>query len=82
LELENAITTGSILNRAELAKTFAELADALQQSVLNSDLPRSAKENFLHNLSSWPLRLETIARNQTRFRGAKNGPAEEDQGEE
>jgi hypothetical protein len=29
LELENAITTASVLNRAELEKGFAQLADAL-----------------------------------------------------
>src|SRR5215472_11958722 len=62
VELENAVTTGSVLNKAALQSSFAELADALQQSVLNSNLPRGAKENFLHNLATWPLRLQTVAR--------------------
>ena len=73
LELENAVTTGSLLNRAALAKAFAELADGLKQSVMNSDLPREAKENFLYNLSTWPLRLETVARAQTKLPRRSNG---------
>ena len=32
LELENAITTGSVLNRAELEKVMAAIADAFCQS--------------------------------------------------
>jgi len=66
--LENQITEASVLNREALAASFAELADALQQAVINSGLPREARENFLHNLSSWPLRLQTIARNQSKLR--------------
>ena len=60
LELENAITTAGVINRAELTKGFAELADALVGTVMNSDLPRSAKENFLNNLASWPKGLHAI----------------------
>src|SRR6516165_2393675 len=81
LELENAITTAGVINRPELTKGFAELADALVGTVMNSDLPRSAKENFLNNLASWPLTLEGVARNQSRFpRG--NGTRPECEGEE
>ena len=45
-ELENQITEASVLNRAELKKSFAALANALGQAITNSDLPRTAKENF------------------------------------
>ena len=47
--LENQITRAEALNRAELEKVIVELADALSGAVMNSDLPRSAKENFLNN---------------------------------
>jgi hypothetical protein len=67
LELENAVTMGNLLSRAALQESLAELADALGQSVLNSGLPREACANFLHNLSSWPLRLEEVAARQTRL---------------
>jgi hypothetical protein len=40
LELENAITTASVVNRAELERVFAELADALVGVVKNSNLDR------------------------------------------
>jgi hypothetical protein len=81
LELENAITTASVLNRAELAKGFAELAEALAGTAMNSDLPRSAKKNSLNNLTSWPPILEGVARNQRRLpRG--NGTRPESEGEE
>jgi hypothetical protein len=78
VELENSVMTASVLNKAALQSSFAELADALQGSVLDSDLPREAKENLLHNLATWPLRLETVARNQSRFRRAKNGEEEDE----
>ena len=68
----------SVLNRVELSKGFAELADPLQQAIASSDLPRSAKENFLNNLSSWPLILESVARNQTRLPRGKGPRLEED----
>ena len=71
----------NVLDKRALTSSFAELADALKQAVMNSDLDRQAKENFLHNLATWPLRLETVARNQTRLCGAKNRQAEADEGE-
>jgi hypothetical protein len=78
LELENAVTEGTVLNRAALSKGFAELADALQQTVINSSLPREAQENFLHNLSSWPVILEGIARSQSKLRNGEKPRQEED----
>jgi hypothetical protein len=81
VELENATTTADLLSRSELERTFGELADALKQAVMNSGMPREACENFLHNLATWPLRIQTIVKRQSRSHGAKNGPGDEDQGE-
>jgi hypothetical protein len=39
-ELENAITTAGVLNRAELERAFSQLADAPQQAVYGSNLRR------------------------------------------
>jgi hypothetical protein len=51
--LENQITRGEFLNRAELEKVFSQLADALQQVVKNSNIDRRSQEDFLRNLSNW-----------------------------
>ena len=79
LELENAITTGSVLNKDALSRAFAELADALS-SVEMSDrnLSRESKKDFLRNLSDWPLRLQTVADKQSRFRNGKRPEPEGD----
>jgi hypothetical protein len=77
LELENAITTGSVLDRAALSKGFAQLADALSGAVMNSDLPRLAKENFLTNLSGWPLILDEVTSRQTKLVRGGNGQTDE-----
>src|SRR5262245_37565021 len=55
LEMENAIARASVLNRAALETSFAQLADGIQQVVKNSNLDRRSQEDFLRNLSSWPL---------------------------
>jgi hypothetical protein len=66
LPLENAITTGSVLNRAELAKAFAMIADAISSRIMSCQtLPRSAREDILKDLSSWPLVLEDVAHCQS-----------------
>jgi hypothetical protein len=44
--LENSITEASVLNRAELAKGFAALADSLVSAVMSSDMNRSARKIF------------------------------------
>jgi hypothetical protein len=78
-ELDNQIVEACVLNGAELEKTLGELADALKQAVMNSALDREAKENFLFNLATWPLRLKTVARAQTKL-ARRNGQAA-DEGE-
>ena len=79
LALENAITTGSVLNRAELEKVFADAFASRVMSV--QGLSRQEKEDLLKDLSSWPLALEDVAHAQTRLPRGKGKRHEEDQSE-
>jgi hypothetical protein len=81
VEMENAVARADVLNRVELTRSFGEMADAMKQAVLNSGMPREACENFLHNLATWPLRLQTVADKQTKSRNGKRLKSGED-GEE
>jgi hypothetical protein len=48
LELENAITTGSVLDRGSLSKVFALIADAISSRInVCNELSRTAKEDIL-----------------------------------
>jgi hypothetical protein len=67
LELENAITTGSVLDRASLAKAFASIADAVKSRIMASELSRVAKEDVLRDIASWPLAMRGVADRQTRL---------------
>src|SRR6516165_6283496 len=47
LELENAITTGSVLDRGSLSKVFALIADAISSRIMScNELSRTAKEDI------------------------------------
>jgi hypothetical protein len=84
LELENAVTTASVLNRAELMKAMAAIADAFVSRVMAvQGLSRQEKEDLLKELSSWPIVLEDVARRQSRLpaRG-KRRHHEEDESED
>jgi hypothetical protein len=82
LELENAITTGSVLDRQALLKAFAAIADAFVSRVMSvQGLTRQEKEDLLKELSSWPLALEEVAHAQTRLPNG-NGTRPESEGEE
>jgi hypothetical protein len=71
LELENDITTASVLNRAELMKAFAAIADAMVSRINSANVPRSVKEDLLKELASIPLILKEVAHAQTRLRRGK-----------
>jgi hypothetical protein len=71
LELENDITTASVLNRAELMKAFAAIADAMVSRITAANVPRSVKEDLLKELASIPLILKEVAHAQTRLRRGK-----------
>ena len=78
LELENAITTAGVLDRVELEKGLAVVADAMVHRIRASGLDRSAQEDLLKELAGIAVIFENVARGQTRLRGAKNGAVEED----
>jgi hypothetical protein len=75
--LENAITRAEVLNRAELTKGFTALADVFSTVITLSELSRREKEDFLKNLSSWPVLLEDVAAAQSKLRSEKSEESEE-----
>ena len=81
-ELENAITEASVLNRSELMKGLAGIADAMVSRIMSSALSREAKEDLLRDLAGIPIVIDNVAARQTRLRRSKNGQAvEDDEGE-
>jgi hypothetical protein len=85
LELENAITRGNFLNRAELMKGLAAIADAFV-SRLNAatEVPRQVREDLQRDLATWPSALQGAAHRQTRLllRGSNNGHDHDENGSE
>jgi hypothetical protein len=73
---------GQVLNRAELTRVFAMIAEAISSRIMAcEELSRTAREDILKDLSSWPLGLEEVAHAQSRLpRG--NGTRPESEGEE
>jgi hypothetical protein len=67
ITLENQITRGQVLNRSELSKGLALIADAMTSRIAASELSRSAKEDLLKDLSSIPLILRDLAHSQSRL---------------
>jgi hypothetical protein len=76
--IENEVSEGNLLNRASVTASLAEMADAMKQAVMNSGMPREACENFLRNLATWPVRLQTVARAQSKRPRRSNGETEEE----
>ena len=78
--LQNAITTGSVLDRHELMRTFSVIADAIVTRITSAtELPRTVREDILRDLSTWPLAIEETVARQTRLpRGRGNGQTGED----
>jgi len=81
LELENATTVGSVLDRAELTRVFTAIAEAISSRIMSSELSLAAKEDILRDLSSWPLALEDVAARQSRLPRGNGTHPEEDQSE-
>jgi len=80
--INNLIVQASVLNRAELEKGFAAIAEALVGAVMSSEgMSRQAKEDFLRNSSGWPLVLENVAKRQTCLQRG-NGKTPEGDGNE
>jgi hypothetical protein len=61
ITLENQITRGEVVNRAELAKALAQVADAMVSRIMVSELSRPAREDLLKDLASIPLMLKDVA---------------------
>jgi hypothetical protein len=81
LELENAITTGSVLDRAELMKGLAAVADAMVSRIKSADVSRSVKDDLLRELASVPIVLEEVAHRQTRFPHGNGKHPDDDESE-
>jgi hypothetical protein len=79
LELENAVTTGAVLDRRELMRGLTQIADAMSMRIMScSELPRTAREDLLRELSSVPIVLQETADRQTRLpRGSRPAVEEE-----
>lgn len=77
-QLENAITEAAFVNRVELMKGFAALADAMTSRIMSSNVDRSVKEDLLNDLAGVPLILENVAHAQTKLRRGGNGNGSED----
>jgi hypothetical protein len=73
--LENAITEGSVLDRAALAHTFGLIADAMVSRINAAvDVPRSVRDDLLHDLARWPDSIKEVADKQSRLpRGRLDG---------
>jgi hypothetical protein len=79
-ELDNQIVEASVLNRAELEKVLAQVADAIKSRIMSSELSREIKEDFLRDLASVPLILEDVASRQSKL--ALNGNGKRPNGDE
>jgi hypothetical protein len=65
-QLANAVTEAALLDRAELTRVFTAIAEAISARIMScSELPMTAREDILHDLSTWPLALEEVAHKQT-----------------
>jgi hypothetical protein len=59
-QLNNRIVEASVLDRAELMKGLATVADAIVSRITSSGLARSEKEDILRDISSLPLVLRRL----------------------
>ena len=83
LELENAITTGSVLNKTTLMQALAVIADAIKSRLMSAhEIPRSVNEDLLHDLATWPLAVESAAARQSRLPRNNNGQVYQANGSE
>jgi hypothetical protein len=77
-EIENQISEASLLNRTEIAKGLAAVADAMTSRIMASDVSRSVKEDLLADLAGVPLVLREVADKQTKLPRGGNGNGSED----
>ena len=77
LELENAITEATVLDRSALATRFATIADAMVHRIMASELSRPAKDDLLRELSEIPVTISDVAARQSRL-PRSNGETQHD----
>src|SRR6516164_5520071 len=65
ITLENQITRGEVLNRAETMRVLAMISDAMRSRIMACGMDRGAKEDLLKELSSVPLVLQEVADRQS-----------------
>jgi hypothetical protein len=80
-QIANSIAEAHLLNRSELMKGLATVADAMTSRIMAADVSRSVKEDLLKDLASVPLVLENVAHAQDRLPNVKGPRSEEDQSE-
>ena len=77
-QIANAVSEASFLDRAEIAKGLATVADAMVSRIKSSQVDRATKENLLADLAGVPLILKEVADKQTKLRRGGNGNGSED----
>jgi hypothetical protein len=78
LEFENAVTEARLIDRAELMKGLAAVADAMTTRIMTSELSRSSKQDLLKELSSVPIVLKEVAHAQSALPRGNGKRNEED----
>ena len=77
-QLENEITQGRYLDKAELMAGLSQLVQAILDVIKNSKLTREEQNNIRHNLVGFSYVLEDVGQRQTDWRESdRNG--QEDQ---
>jgi hypothetical protein len=73
LELENSITTASVLNKDALMRGLSAIADAVVARITASGLSLEERQDILKDISSIPLSIAEVAARQSRLRVNGNG---------
>jgi len=76
-QLENEIMEATVVNRAELMKGLAAVADAMTSRIMSANVDRSVKEDLLNDLATVPLILKEVADKQSKLRRGGNGNGSE-----
>jgi hypothetical protein len=82
--IENETAEGSLVNKAALEAGFSQLGEVLREVVMrDQNLSRESKEDFLHNLATWPTIIVDVVDKQTKRRPRRsNGETSEEPDED
>jgi hypothetical protein len=72
-QIANAVAEASFLDRAELTKALAGIADAMASRIMSANVDRAVKEDLLNDLASVPIALQEVGHRQTRLPRRGNG---------